>query len=198
MSSQNSQRGRPAITDDGSILDAVTNAFWKGGFFETSISDLSAASGASRASLYKLYGDKNALLIAALDRYAKRFDLRVSETLSEKAEPVEAVQITLNASADRLTDPAKPNGCLRCRTTLELTGFYEDIDAALIRVNQAFEDNMRRLLNADGTGRPTDEATAKVLTAAVNGMVVMAEAGATRADLEDVIIGALEVVKARL
>ncbi len=198
MSSQISQRGRPAITDDGTILDAVTDAFWHGGYEATSISDLAAASGTSRASLYKLYGDKNALLVASLERYAARFDARVTETLSRTSDPLDAVATTLQASADRLTDPGAPDGCLRCRATLELKGQSGLIDTALDRANTAFEANMRRLLRADGTMRTTDPATARVLTAIVDGMVVLAEAGASREALEDVIAGALDVVRSRL
>ena len=198
MSSQNSQRGRPPIRDDGKILDAVTDAFWQNGYAETSISDLSGASGASRASLYKLYGEKPSLLAAAIDRYADRFDLRVSETLSVTTDPMKAVATTLRASADRLTNRDEPNGCLRCRMTLELKGVFQSVDASLDRANLRFEENMARLLNADGMDRPTDAATARLLTAVVNGMVVFAEAGASRSALEDAISGALIVVHSRL
>ena len=198
MSSHIGQRGRPPLVDDGRILDAVTDTFWQNGFADTSISDLAAASGASRASLYKLYGDKHALLAAALDRYAARFDARVSATLAQTTDPVDAVGITLRASADRLTDPGAPDGCLRCRATLELGGQSALIDGALDRANTAFDANMRRLLNADGQSRASDPATAHLLTACVNGMVVMAEAGADRAALENVVSGALEVVRMRL
>lgn len=198
MSSKNRQRGRPPITDDGRIIDAVTDTFWRTGFVDTSISDLSIASGASRASLYKLYGDKPTLIAAALDRYAQRFDRRIIDMLEATTDPAKAVASTLRSSADRLTDPDAPSGCLRCRGTLELQGRHPEIDAALDRANRAFEANMRRLLNADNRQRTTDAATAKVLTAAVNGMVTLAEAGADRDDLERVIEGALQVVEARL
>ncbi|MEM7507023.1 MAG: TetR/AcrR family transcriptional regulator [Pseudomonadota bacterium] len=186
------------ICDDGRIIDAVTDTFWRGGFSETSISNLSAASGASRASLYKLYGDKHALLAAALDRYAARVAARVGEILAQTSDPVQAVAAMLHASADRMMDPHRPDGCLRCRSTLELRGHTAEVDAALDRVNSDYVRNMRRLLNADGKGREADAATARVLAAAVGGMVTLAEAGASRADLQDVIGGALEVVRARL
>lgn len=195
MSSQNSQRGRPAIFDDGSIIDAVTDTLWKTGFYGTSISDISRASGTSRASLYKLYGDKDALIVAALDRYAARFDKRVTEILQEVKEPAAAVSKSLRASAERLTDSNAPNGCLRCRVTLELKGQSQAIDAAIDRANLAFEANMLRLLSADGGSRRADIALAKKLTAIVNGMVVMAEAGASREDLFELIEGIVDNVQ---
>lgn len=198
MSSQSGHRGRPPITDDGSILDAVTDAFWASGYEATSITDLSAASGASRASLYKLYGDKDALLAAALRRYAGRFTRRVDEMLASTSDPVEAVGATLRASADRLSSPDAPDGCLRCRTTLELRGRSDGVDAALDHANGAFEDDLGRLLDADGAGRPSDPATARFLTAIVNGMVTLAISGTARDGLEEVIEGALDVVRARV
>jgi AcrR family transcriptional regulator len=198
VSTQKRQRGRPPISDDGSILDAVTDTFWRQGYTETSIGDLAAASGASRASLYKLYGDKHALIVAALERYADRFDARVGATLGQTTDPLVAVGATLRASADRLTDPGEPGGCLRCRVTLEIGDRVKVIGQALDRINASFEANMRRLLDADGLKRPTDPATARLLTACVNGMVVMSEAGAGRAVLEDVVLGALDVVRSRL
>ncbi len=198
MSSQNSQRGRPAISDDGSIIEAVTNVLWKSGFSGTSISDLSQASGTSRASLYKLYGDKYALLAAALDCYAARFDARVSGTLRETTDPGDAVETTLRASADRLADPSAPNGCLRCRATLELKGQSPVVDAAIDRANKAFEANMLRLLTADGGARATDASMARTLTAIVNGLVIMAEAGASREALQDIVSGAITEVRSRL
>ncbi len=198
MSSQNSQRGRPAISDDGTIIDAVTDTFWKTGFAETTISDLSTASGASRASLYKLYGDKNALVAAALGRYAARFEARVTETLRDTTDPGDAVEITLRASASRLSDPDKPNGCLRCRATLELKGQTASLDAAIKRANQAFEANMLRLLSADGAIRSTDVPMSRLLTSVVNGMVVMAEAGATQESLMDVVSHVVDKVRSTL
>ncbi len=195
MSSQNSQRGRPAIFDDGSIIDSVTNTLWKTGFSGTSISDLSKESGTSRASLYKLYGDKYALVAAALDHYAARFDARVTETLRKSKDPVDAVLTTLRASANRLVDPNSPDGCLRCRATLELKGQSAVVDAAIERANQAFENNMLRLLSADGNTRTTNASLARSLTAIVNGMVVMAEAGASQDALYDLVDSAVASIQ---
>ncbi|MEL6465641.1 MAG: TetR/AcrR family transcriptional regulator [Pseudomonadota bacterium] len=198
MSSQNSQRGRPAIYDDGSIIDAVMDVIWRTGFSGASISDISKASGTSRASLYKLYGDKHAVLAAALDHYAAKFDARVDKTLGDTQDPIEAVSTTLRASADRLSDPKAPNGCLRCRTTLELKGESPVVDEAIERANCAFEANMLRLLAADGRAYPQHPSLARFLTATVNGMVVLAEAGASREDLLGLVDHATNVVWSEL
>ncbi|EBA13948.1 TetR/AcrR family transcriptional regulator [Roseobacter sp. CCS2] len=176
----------------------MTDVLWKTGFLGTSISDLSRASGTSRASLYKLYGDKFTLLAAALDCYAARFDARVDKTLQDTTDPANAVEVTLRASADRLSDPSAPNGCLRCRTTLELKGQSPVVDAAIERANQAFEANMLRLLAADGRTRATDGPMSRKLTAIVNGMVILAEGGASRESLHELVSSAVADVRSKL
>lgn len=174
------------------------NVFWRKGFANASIDELAQASGTARASLYKLYVDKEGLFVAALDRYADHFSARVNETLAKTRDPLEAVGQTLRASADRLANPAAPDGCLRCRATLELTGRSPALDAAIARANRSYEENVRRLLDADRRGRASDAATARAVAAAVAGMVVLAQTGADRAALEDVVAGTLEVVRSRL
>ena len=43
--------------------------FWDHGYEGASLPDLMAGTGLSRGSLYKAFGDKKALLLAALDLY---------------------------------------------------------------------------------------------------------------------------------
>ena len=185
------RRGRPRNFDDADLLDALTDTFWRKGFADTSLDDLTTATGAARASLYKLFGDKEVLVIAALDHYAARFDARVTATCATARRPLEAVAETLRASADRLSSGAAPPGCLRCRLTLEMSGRSSEIDAALHRANSEFSANIERLLSLDGRAPgPTPgriRQAALFLTAVVNGMVVLAETGASREDLEEVI-----------
>ncbi|MFQ6547668.1 TetR/AcrR family transcriptional regulator [Aestuariibius sp. 2305UL40-4] len=187
-------RGRPRSFDEAALIDTVTDLFWRKGFAGTSLSDLTDATGAARASFYKLYGDKEALLARALGTYADRFHARVDATLAKGLSPREAVAETLTASADRLADPDAPNGCLRCRTTLEQPEPRADVAAALDRANGGFVMQMERLLTGDGNPTPRDRQRALALTAAVNGMVVLAEAGADRGALQAVIDATLDAV----
>ncbi len=197
MSSQKSEdvkrgRGRPRNFAEAEVLDALTDTFWRNGYAATSLDDLTQATGAARASLYKLFGDKDALLVAAIDHYAARFDTRVDATCASAGTAREAIAQTLRASADRLSAGQAPPGCLRCRITLDRHGQSPAIGAALDRANDKFRHNMERLL-AVGTDPAALHIpkTALFLTTIVNGMVILAEAGASRDDLEDVITTAL-------
>lgn len=50
-------------------LDPIVATFWRKGFGAASIGDLVDASGANRAELYALHGDKRGVFVAALRRY---------------------------------------------------------------------------------------------------------------------------------
>ena len=187
-------RGRPRNFDAEGVADAAVEVFWRRGFQGASMDDLVAATGASRASLYKLHGDKGALMVAAVARYSERFDARV-EALRARGLPArDAVGEALAASADRLCDPAAPPGCLRCRATQD-RGADPRVDAAVEQANADYVAGMERLLRA---GRPEADVrgVALFLAAVVDGMVTLAEGGASRAELQAVIDLALGVLLA--
>ncbi len=158
--------------------------FWRQGYVGTTMDDLVAATGASRASLYRTFGDKKAIFAAALDLYASRFDRRVSEALETGPDADAVVQSVLTASAERLAGGEAPPGCLRCNSTLELAGRDAELDALLKDINDRFERAMARITSAAATEGVLPKAriaeAASFLTAMVDGMVVMARGGSSR------------------
>ena len=168
---------------------------WQNGFHGTSLDELVARSGASRASLYKTFGDKRSLMVRALDAYARRFETRVEALLKEGLGSTETMRALLTASVDRLTGGEAPPGCLRCNTTLEMGGTDPVIDAALDDVNARFVATMETVLAlAVAEGRIRDDEsreTALFLTGIVGGLVTMARSGHPRAELMAVVDRAL-------
>lgn len=55
--------------DRDAVLGDVVQLFWRQGVATTGIQDVVDATGVNRSSLYATFGDKQALYIAALDRY---------------------------------------------------------------------------------------------------------------------------------
>ena len=186
-----SPRGRPRGFDETEALEKAMLTFWRGGYNRTSLDDLVDATGASRASLYSVFGDKRALFEKSLALYGERFSDRVDVAVDAAMSGQDRVEMVLNASADRLVSSDAPPGCLRCNSTLELGGADPAMDAVLQRANDAFVATMARLVGrAVEQGEvPPDRARALtlLLTAIVNGMVTLARSGASRADLADVI-----------
>ena len=55
--------------DEDKVLDALRDVFWEHGYDGTSYSNIMAATGLQKGSLYAAYGDKRALYQKALSRY---------------------------------------------------------------------------------------------------------------------------------
>src|SRR6266702_582567 len=62
--------GRPRGFDVDEALDRALEVFWRQGYEGTALSDLTAAMGINRPSLYATFGNKEALFRKVLDRYA--------------------------------------------------------------------------------------------------------------------------------
>src|SRR5919108_4925825 len=62
-------RGRPRAFDEAQVLDAALDLFWRVGYADASVPDISAVTGLSTSSLYNVYGSKLGLFEAALGRY---------------------------------------------------------------------------------------------------------------------------------
>ncbi len=63
------KRGRPASVDTGAALDAMVELFRAKGFAAVSLDDLSDATGLSRPSLYRAFGDKLNMYVSAMDAF---------------------------------------------------------------------------------------------------------------------------------
>lgn len=193
MSEQPEKRakGRPRGFHEDAALEAAMLTFWRQGYANTSLDDLVAATGASRASLYQVFGDKRSLFIKSIDLYGDRFSDRVTSVMEAQPNGRTALAMILKASADRLASSAAPAGCLRCNSTLELMGSDAAIDAALNEANEKFLGNIEKLVDRAVREKELTRAQAKRLplfiTAMINGMVTLARGGASRDELEVIV-----------
>src|SRR3954465_11466160 len=63
---------RPREFDEKTVVRAARDRFWNAGYAATSMSDLSAATGVGKTSLYGAFGDKHALYLRIFDEYSTR------------------------------------------------------------------------------------------------------------------------------
>ena len=68
--------------DMATALDAAMIQFWRAGYADTSLDDLSRATGLNRSSIYSSLGDKDTLFLRCLDRYATRYGDEYDAALS--------------------------------------------------------------------------------------------------------------------
>ena len=103
--------GRPRSFDTGKALDRAVDVFWRKGYEGASLSDLTKAMGINRPSLYAAFGDKEQLFRKVLDRYDAGPASYASAALQEPTSRA-VVEHLLYGTADLLTSPGNPHGCL--------------------------------------------------------------------------------------
>jgi AcrR family transcriptional regulator len=165
--------------------------FWSKGYDGTSLSDLTAAMGINRPSLYAAYGNKHELFRKALERYGKGPSSYERHALAQPTAR-EVAEGLLRGAADVQTDPSTPAGCL---ATLGTTYCADDSSPAgklLIDSRLAGHAAIReRFEQARVEGDLPADADPKALThyigAVVCGMAVLAASGMTQDELDHVI-----------
>ena len=113
--------GRPREFDMDEALDAAMGAFWAHGYEATTLSDLIAATGLQKGSLYKAFGDKHSLFLRTLDHYAQNVMALQREALEQGDTPTESLNAWFDgAIAYAIGDEGRPRGCFAMNTLVEL------------------------------------------------------------------------------
>src|SRR6185369_12537216 len=97
------ERGRPRSFDTETALERATEVFWRHGFQGASLAELTAATGLSKPSLYAAFGDKEALYLRCLQRYAERATAMQNKWLEHEPEARRAIEGFMRATAQLQT-----------------------------------------------------------------------------------------------
>ena len=188
--------GRPRSFDAGKALDRVLDVFWRKGYEGASLSDLTKATGINRPSLYAAFGNKEQLFRKVLDRYAEGPASYSRVALQEPASR-RVVERLLYDTADVLTSPGNPRGCLLVQGALACGDGADCVRKELISRRMAGEAALRRRLNrarmdGDLPSEANPASLARYIVTIIQGMSVQAASGATRSELHRVIGIALQ------
>ncbi|WP_435246813.1 TetR/AcrR family transcriptional regulator [Streptomyces sp. NRRL F-5630] len=174
--------------DMDAALDAAMIQFWRDGYADTSLDDLSRATGLNRSSIYSSLGDKDRLFLRCLSRYAARYGEKYDAALADAAsQPVAAVRAFFDVTLTRIADPDLPDGCLIAQSAMTSPVLSADIAAY---AKEALASQRGRLYAALKAARIPDRAAEDfaVHAAAVNqSLAVMSRAGASPAQLLAVV-----------
>jgi len=111
--------GRPREFEPETFLNTALECFWQKGYRATSMSDLMKASGLASASIYKLYPNKRAIYLAALQQYMDEGVSR-GEERNTKLSPENALRETLEFVALLSSSPDGEKGCFTIAAASEL------------------------------------------------------------------------------
>ena len=104
--------------DMDTALDAAMVQFWRAGYADTSLDDLSRATGLNRSSIYSSFGDKDTLYLRCLDRYAARYGNRYDRPFMCGRGTAPAVRAFFDVTLERIADPELPDGCLIAQSAM--------------------------------------------------------------------------------
>jgi AcrR family transcriptional regulator len=179
--------GRPRGFNPEEALDRAMHVFWQKGFEGASLNDLTTAMGIQPASLYKAFGNKQALFEQALARYLAGPVAFVHGALNEPTAYAVAERI-LRRTAEFLTERRSRRGCMTIQAALAGGGEAEPVRRKLIALRLKEQDALRRRFErAKSEGDLPKDANAadlaRFITALFQGMTVQAINGATREEL---------------
>jgi AcrR family transcriptional regulator len=184
-------RGRPRAFDPDTALEAALRVFWQKGYEGTALSDLTAAMGINRPSIYATFGNKEALFRKALDRYSERTTNFTAEALKESTARAVAERL-LVGTADLLSRPGNPKGCLVVQGALACGEEADPIRKELISRRATGEATLRERfehakLEGDLPAGADAGDLARYVMAVMHGMSVQSAGGVSRTDLQRVI-----------
>ncbi|WP_426115665.1 TetR/AcrR family transcriptional regulator [Pseudomonas sp. DSP3-2-2] len=174
--------GRPREFDTDTALDKAITRFSEYGFHGTSISDLNACLGLTSGSIYKAWGDKRGLFLAALDRYMALRAKAIAACLARESSGRDKIEALLTHYARLSCEAAGRTGCLVVETTVELSQADSEIASLIATQQNRREAQLRRLIEEgqlDGSIREQLNASnlAKLLLTLQQGMRVVGKTG---------------------
>lgn len=201
----NTERGRPRNFDKDEVLDRALEVFWRHGFQGASLSELTAAMGLNKPSLYAAFGDKEHLYLRSLERYMQARLAKHAAILTVEPDGQRAIERFLRSMADMVTDPELPGGCFVINGTADCGGLSTPpaVEMALRQALRGSESMLRqRLERAQSDGQLSPHESVQDLAAffisLFAGLCVLAKSGAARAKLDTAITAAMHVWPERL
>lgn len=191
--------GRPREFDSDAVLDKAITRFSEFGYHGTSISDLNKVLGLTSGSIYKAWGDKRGLFLAALDRYVELRAKAMRECIASADTGRGKIAAVLAHYARMSSEAAGRTGCLVIETAVELSVADAEIATRIAAQQQQREAQLRRLIEEaqrDGSVRSDLDAalTARLLLTIQQGMRVLGKTGALGQDMQPLVPEAMRLL----
>lgn len=185
------QKGRPRAFDRDKALLQALKVFWMRGYAPASIAELCTVMGIVPPSLYAAFGNKAKLFLEAVDYYETTFWDATWERMSTEPDISSAIRDFFQESADILTEPEAPCGCMVVLAAVNVSGDAEEVTAALKALRQEGRDFLKQRLDtgvlAGQLKCDTDtRALAYALNTVLEGMSLQSHDGMSRDDLRKI------------
>ena len=123
--------------EESDVIEKTMAVFWEKGYAATSISDITAATGIKRGSLYNAFNGKEDLFLQSLLKYDNERRRKMLRQLESLDDPREAIYGFFDRIVDTsLADPHR-RGCMLVNTSLD---YAQHSEAARKVVTDAFKE----------------------------------------------------------
>jgi TetR/AcrR family transcriptional regulator, transcriptional repressor for nem operon len=185
--------GRPRSFDDDQVVKGAKDLFWQHGYAATSMRDLRQALGVLPGSLYGAFGDKHALFLRALKRYADDGREVAASLADGPVVPRLRGFLTHVLHAARI---APGRGCMLGNTAAEMLPSDAAAGHVVRDALRELEDTIEQALKLAQQAKEIREgvdcgAQARLLVALMQGLHVLARAEDDPLRLQDAIDAAL-------
>lgn len=191
---------RPKEFDRDAALEGALQVFWTKGYEGASTDDLLKGMKIGRQSMYDTFGDKQALFLESLRCYHKLDNKNFFDHLGDNPSPLNVLHGFL-AIFTRRSDEENARGCMGINATTAFGRNNPEVTQLARNTATSVEDMLAQLVAAaKDAGEIADtvdtSTTASFLYAALQGLTVRAQAGASRDELAGVADFTIEALKA--
>src|SRR4030095_3759994 len=185
--------------DEVKVLNKAKDLFWKKGYNGTSIDELVQATGLSRSSLFRSFGDKHGLYLKTLKRYQQSQISLLQEGLPVNLSARKKITwLFQHYIAESLGDKNR-KGCFILNTTTELANMDSRLSNFINAHLEAMEDLFYTLVKegqvaGEITKKFTAKAMARNLFSSLNGLIIIGQTKPDKQMLEDIAKVALSVL----
>jgi len=190
---------RPREFNESDALGDAMHLFWREGYENASLSDITRATGLSKSSLYDTFGSKHELLLSSLKFYEEHLVVPSLMVLAEEPSARAAIAKRFDMVIDGMTGPGPRCGCLLANATLELGArdpvVAERLAATQSKVEKAYAKAIER---GQAAGEIDLAANAKSIAhyimACLMGIVCLSKAGSDEAKLREIAATAMRAI----
>lgn len=188
--------GRHREFDAEQAVRAIKDVFWEHGYEGASMARIEAATGLRKQSLYRAFGDKRAMYLAALRNYDQLEVAAAKGMLRAAGGARENIDSLFKAIIDNALASGDRRGCLLCNASVDQAPLNPQSEALVDAMMQSFRRAIERCLlqdNAFGESANCHDIACAVL-AGYFGLRVMIKAGVGLTQLDAArrrLVGAL-------